>query len=277
MGEFKSDHHCIYYCGQQSLRRNKIPIIVNKWVWNALLGCDLKNDRMISVPFQGKLFNITVTQLYALISKAEEVEVEWFCAYLQDLLEVTPLKIVLFIIGDWNAKVGSQETPGGTGKFGLGVEKEARKGFIEFCQENTRVTANTPSNNTREDSTHGHHQMVNPKIRLVIFFAAKVGEASTQSSKTRMGADCCSDHELPMAKFRPKLKKVGKISRPFRYDLNQITYNYTGEVADRFKGLDLIMDRGSWQCTGGSDQDKLQEKEMQKVKMVVWRCLTNSC
>ena len=87
--------------------------------------------------------------------------------------------------------------------------------------------------------------MVNPKIRLVIFFAAKVGEASTQSSKTRMGADCCSDHELPMAKFRPKLKKVGKISRPFRYDLNQIIYNYTGEVADRFKGLDLIMDRGS--------------------------------
>ena len=91
-----------------------------------------------------------------------------------------------------------------------------------------------------------------------------------------MGADCCSDHELPTAKFRPKLKKVGKISRPFRYDLNQITYNYTREVADRFKGLDLIMDRGSWQCTGGSDQDKLQEKEMQKVKMVVWRCLTNS-
>ena len=141
MGEFNSDHHCIYYCGQQSLRRNKIPIIVNKGVWNGLLGCNLKNDRMISVPFQGKLFNITVTQLYALISNAEEVEVEWFCAYLQDLLEVTPLKHVLFIIGDWNAKVGSQETPGGTGKFVLGVQKEARKGFIELCQENTQVTA----------------------------------------------------------------------------------------------------------------------------------------
>ena len=82
--------------------------------------------------------------------------------------------------------------------------------------------------------------MVNTKIRLIIFFATKDGEASTQSSKTRMGADCGSDHEFLIAKFRLKLKNVGKISRPFRYDLNQITYDYTGEVADGFKGLDLI-------------------------------------
>ena len=135
---------------------------------------------MISVHFQGKPFNITVIQVYAPTSNAEEAEVEWFYEDLQDLLELTPKKDVLFIIGDWNAKVGSQETPGETpgvtGKFGLGIRNEAGQRLIEFCQENALVI--TPSsNNTREDSIHGHHQMVNTKIRLIIFFAAKDGEA----------------------------------------------------------------------------------------------------
>ena len=98
---------------------------------------------MISVHFQGKPFNITVIQVYALNSNAEEAEVEWFYEDLQDLLELTPPKDVLFIIGDWNAKVGSQETPGVTGKFGLGVHNEAGQRLIEFCQENALVIANT--------------------------------------------------------------------------------------------------------------------------------------
>ena len=96
-------------------------MIVNKRVQNAVLGCNLKNDRMISVHLQGKPFNIMVIQFYTPTSNAEEAEVECFCEDLQDLLELTPQKDVLFIIGDWNAKVGSQETPGITGKFGLGV------------------------------------------------------------------------------------------------------------------------------------------------------------
>ena len=98
---------------------------------------------MISIRFQGKPFNITVIQVYALTSNAEEAEVERFYEDLQDLLEVTPKKDVLFIIGDWNAKVGSQETPGVTGKFGLGIRNEARQRLIEFCQENALVIANT--------------------------------------------------------------------------------------------------------------------------------------
>ena len=133
---------------------------------------------MISVHFQGKTFNITVIQVYAPTSNTEEAEAEWFYEDLQDLLELTPSKDVLFIIGDWNAKVGSQETPGVTGKFGLGVWNEAGQRLIEFCQENALVIANTlSSNNTREDSTHGHHQMVNTEIRLITFFVAKNGEA----------------------------------------------------------------------------------------------------
>ena len=107
--------------------------MVNKRVQNAVLGCNLENDRMISVHFQGKPFNTTVIQVYAPTSNAEEAEVEQFYEHLQDLLELTPQKYVLFIIGDWNAKVGSQETPGVTGKFGLGVRNEAGQRLIEFC------------------------------------------------------------------------------------------------------------------------------------------------
>jgi len=184
MGEFNSDDHYIYYCGQESLRRNGVAIMVNKRVRNAVLGCNLKNDRMISVRFQGKPFNITVIQGYAPTSNAEEAEVEWFYEDLRELLELTRKKDVLFIIGDWNAKVGSQETPGVTGKFGLGIRNEAGQRLIEVCQQNTLVIADTPSfNNTREDSTHGHHQMVNTEIRLIIFYAAKDGEALYSQQK----------------------------------------------------------------------------------------------
>ena len=143
MGELNSDDHYIYYCGQESLRRNGVAIMVNKRVQNAVLGCTLKNNRIISLCFQGKPFNITVIQIYAPNSDTEEAEFEQFYEDLQDLLELTPKKDVLFIIGDWNAKVGSQETPRVTGKFGLGMQNEAGKRLIEFCQENALVIANT--------------------------------------------------------------------------------------------------------------------------------------
>ena len=107
MDEFNSDDHYIYYCGQESLRRNVVGIIVNKRVQNAVLGCNLKNDRMVSVCFQGKPFNITVIQAYAPTSNAEEAEVERFYEDLQELLELIPPIDVLFILGDRNAKVGS--------------------------------------------------------------------------------------------------------------------------------------------------------------------------
>ena len=119
MGEFNSDDQYIYYRGQESLRRNGVSLIVNKGVQNAVFECNLKNDRMISVHFQGNPFNITVIQVCAPTSNAEEAEVEWFYEDLQDLLELTPKKDILFIIGDWNAKVGSQETLGIIGNLSL--------------------------------------------------------------------------------------------------------------------------------------------------------------
>ena len=142
-GKFNSDDHYIYYCGQESLRRNGVALIVNKRVRNAVLGCNFKNNGMISVCFQSKPFNITVIQVYAPTTNAEEAEVEWFYENLQDLLELTPKRDVLFIIGDWNAKVGNQETPGVTGKFGLGGRNEASQTLTEICEENALVTSNS--------------------------------------------------------------------------------------------------------------------------------------
>ena len=113
-------HVQFYYCGHESLRRNGVAITVNKRVRNAVLGCNLKNDRRISVHFQSKPINIKEIQVYEPNSK--EAEVKQFYKDLQDLLELTPQKDVLFIIGDWNAKVGSQELPGITGKFVLGTK-----------------------------------------------------------------------------------------------------------------------------------------------------------
>ena len=132
---------------------------------------------MISVHFQEKPFNITVIQVYALTSNAEEAEVERFYEDLQDILELTPKKDVLFIIGDWKAKVGSQETPGVTGKFGLGVQNETGQRLIEFCQENALVIANTLFQQHKRKLYTWTSQMVNTKIKLIIFFAAKGGEA----------------------------------------------------------------------------------------------------
>ena len=150
MGEFNSDYHYIYYCGQESLRRNGVAIIVSKRVQNAVLGCDLQNNRMISIHFQGKSFTIMVIQVYSPMSNAKEAEVKQFCEDLQDLQELTPKKDVLFIIGDCNAKVGSEEIPGVTGKFGLGVQNEVGQRLIEFFQENALVIAHKHTHRERE-------------------------------------------------------------------------------------------------------------------------------
>ena len=166
-------------------------------------------------------FNITVIQVYAPTSNTEEAEVEWFYEDLQDLLELTPKKDVLFITGDWNAKVGSQETPVGTGKFGLGIRNEAGQRLIEICQENALVIANTLFQKHKRDytwtSSDGQH-----RNQIDYMLCRQRWRSSIQSAKTRLGADCGSDPELLIAKFRLKLKKVGKTTRPFRYDLNQI-------------------------------------------------------
>ena len=153
-------------------------------------------------------------------SNAEEDEVEQLYEDLQHLLELTPKKDVLFIIGDWNAKVGSQETPGVTSTFGLGMRNEAGQSLIEFRQENALVIANTLFQQHKRrlytwTSPDGPH-----RNQIDYILCSQRWRSSIQSAKTRSGADCGSDHELLITKFRLKLKKVGKTARPFRYDLN---------------------------------------------------------
>ena len=143
--------------------------------------------------FQGKPFNITVIQLYAPTSNAEEAEVEWFYEDLQDLLELTPQKDVLFIIGDWNGKVASQETPGVTGKFGLGMRNEARQRLIAFCQESALVMENT----LFQQHKRRLYTWTSPEIRLIIFSAAKDGEALYSQQK--------QDQELTVAQIMNSL------------------------------------------------------------------------
>ena len=181
-----------------------------------------------------------VIQVYDPTSNAEEAEVEQFYEDLQDILELTLRKDVLFIIGDWNAKVGSQETPGVTAKFSLGVQNEAGQRLIEFCQENALVITNTLFQQLKRKlytctSPDGQY-----RNQIDYILCSQRWRSSIQSAKTRLGADCASDHELVIAKFRLKLKKVGKTTRPFKYDLTQIPNDYTVEVRNEFKGLDLI-------------------------------------
>ena len=208
---------------------------------------------------------------------------ERFYEDLQDLLELTPKIDVLFIIGDWNAKVGSQETTGVTDKFGLGLWNEARQRLIEFCQENTLVIANTLFQQPKRRlytwaSPDGQHQN-----QIDYILCSQRWRSSIQSAKIRLGADCGSDQEILIAKFRLKLKKVEKrkTTRSFQYDLNQISNDYTVEVRNRFMELDLI------ECLKNYGQRFMAlyrrqksrpspEKEAQKVKVVVWGGLKSS-
>ena len=220
MGEFNSDDHYIYYCGQESLRRNGVAIMVNKSLkCSTWMQSQKQQNDLCSFPRQ-------TIQYYSNPSlcptrNAEEAEVERFYEDLQDLLELTPKKDVLFIIEHWNAKVGSQKTPGVTGKFGLGIRNEVGQRLIEFCQENTLVIANTLFQQRKRrlytwTSPDGQH-----RNQIDSIVCSQRWRSPIQSAKTRQGADCGPDQKLLIAKFRLKLKKVKKTTRPFRYDLNQ--------------------------------------------------------
>ena len=194
---------------------------------------------MISVRFQGKPFNITVIQVYAPTTNSKKGGLMVLWRRIRPFRTNTQTRC-LFIIGDWNSKVGSQEIPGVTGRFGFGVQNEAGQKLTDFCQENALGIANTLLKQPKRwlytwTSPDGQNQNQTDYI-----LCSQRWRSSIQSAKIRPEADCGSDHELLIAKFRLKLKNIGKTPRPFRYDLNQIPYDYTMEVTNRFKRLDLI-------------------------------------
>ena len=175
-----------------------------------------KKDRMLSVHFQGKPFNIMVIQVYAPTNNAEKVEVEWFYEELQRPPRTNTLQDILFIIGDWNANVGSQEIPGVTGKFGLGVKDEAGQRLTKFCQENKLVTANTlfQQHKRRLYTWTSPDDQYQNEIDYIL--CSQRWRSSVESAKPRLGANWCLDQEFLIAKLRLKLKKF----RPFKYGLN---------------------------------------------------------
>ena len=206
MGEFNSDDHYIYYCGQESLRRNGVAIIANKRVWNAVLGYNLINDRMTlcSFPRQTIPYHSNPS-----LCPNQECWRSWSWMVLwwptRPSRTSTP-KFVLFTIRDWNAKVGSREIPGITGKFGLGVQNEAGQRLIEFCQENALIIANTLFQQHKRrlyTCTSQDGQYWNQTDYIL---CSQIWRGSIQSAKTRPGADCGSDHELLIAKFRLKIQ-----------------------------------------------------------------------
>ena len=176
-----------------------------------------------------------VIQVY--IPTTNVKETEQFYEDLQDLLKLKPKNDILFIIGDWNAKVVSQETLGGvTGKFGLGVQNEAGKRPTVLSKE-CSTHSKHPLPTTWDNSTHGRHQMVNTEIRLIYIFCSRSWRSSIRWAKTRPGAEIMN---YLLQNSDLNWRKVGKTTTPFRYDRNQIPYTYTVEVTNRFKGLDLI-------------------------------------
>ena len=214
MGKFNSDDHYIYYCEQESLRRNGVAIMVNKRVWNAVLGCSLKNDRTISVHFQVKPYNIMVIQVYAPTSNAEEAEVGWFYEDLQDLLELTSKKDVLFIIEDWNANRKSRFTWSNRQIWPWSTEWNRAKANRILPTECTGHSKH-PLPATQEKTLHTDITRWSiPKSDWLYSLQPKMEKLYTVS-KDKTGSWLWLRSWTPYAKFRLKLKKVGKTIRPF--------------------------------------------------------------
>ena len=239
MGEFNSYDQYIYYCGQESLRRNGVAIMVNKSPkCSTWMQSQKRQNDLCSFPRQTIQHHSNPS-----LCPNQQRWSSWSWTVLwrpTRTFRTNTQKRRPFHYRGLECKVGSQEIPGVTGKFGLGVQNKAGQRIIEFCQENALVIANTLSQRHKRrlytrTSPDGQHQN-----QIDYILCSQRWRSSIQSAKTRPGADCGSDHELLIAKFRLKLKKVGKTTRPFGYDLNHIPYDYIVEVRNRLKGLDLI-------------------------------------
>ena len=239
-GHFQSDDFMVYYSGHDDSKRNGVAIILKKNIAQTILGYNPVNDRIISVRLQGKPLNITLIQVYAPTTGAEEVDIEEFYSKLQKVIDDTPKKDVLIIAGDLNAKVGDEEEIEITGRFGLGQRNNAGERLIEFCKENSLCIMNTQFKQHKRrlytwTSPNGQH-----RNQIDYILCQRRWKSSVQSARTLPGADCGTDHELLVAGIRVKLKKIKRVALPKRYDLENIPEKYTLEVKNRFKALDLL-------------------------------------
>ncbi|CAF3729507.1 unnamed protein product [Rotaria socialis] len=280
MGHFISDDYHIFYCGQENHRRNGVAIIVNKRLSNSVLGYNPKNDRIISIRLLGKPINVTVIQVYAPTTGADDEEIEDFYVSLQQLVDATPKKDTIVIMGGWNAKVGSKPITGITGNFELGDRNEAGDRLLEFCQNNLFITNTCFQQPKRRlytwTSPNGQY-----KNQIDYILCSQRWRSSIQLAKTRPGADCGSDHELLIAKFPMKLKTTCKTARPARARRDKEKHingqcqqikdnNQKGKTRDLLKKIDEI--KRTFHAKNGTIKDKqgrdLMEKEDIKKR---WR------
>ena len=212
MAKFNSDNHYIYYCGQESLKRNGVAITVNKRVWNAVLGCNLKNNRMISIHFKGKPFDIRIIQVYVPTTNTKEAE--HFYEYLQDFLELTPKKKRSpFHHKGLECKNRSSKETWVTGKFSLGVQNKSKAKANRILPRKYTGHSKHPLSRTQKITLHMDIIRWSIPNSDWLYLCSQRWKSFTQSEKKRPGADYGSDDEIHITKFRLKLKKVGKTTR----------------------------------------------------------------
>ncbi|CAF3391752.1 unnamed protein product [Rotaria socialis] len=239
-GHFTSGNYEVYYSGNQNTRKNGVAMVLNKKLVSSVIGYYPKNDRMITIRLHGKPTNLTIIQIYAPTTEAEESTIEDFYMELQQTLDDVPKKDAILIIGDWNAKVGETAVPGIAGKFGLGKRNEAGEKLIDFCQENHMIITNTCFQQPKRrlytwTTPSGQH-----RNQIDYILCNRRWKSSITSIKTRPGADCGTDHELLLACLRIKLKQHHKSTQTAKPDLQNIPYKYKIEVKNRFDALNLM-------------------------------------
>ncbi|XP_042856752.1 craniofacial development protein 2-like [Penaeus japonicus] len=232
-GYFRSEDFTVYYSGHKSNRTRGVAIICNKMVANAVLGFNPLNDRIMTLRIQCKPINVTIVQVYAPTTAAEETEIEEFYEQLQEVTESIPSQDIVIIMGDFNAKVGSREEKPMTGKFGLRDRNTSRDMLVDFCAANDLCITNTmfKQHNRRLytwTSPNGDY-----KNQIDYILVKNRWKSSIIATKTLPGADCGSDHELLIANLKVRLKKVKKENQPVRYDLQNISNEFTVEVENK--------------------------------------------
>lgn len=239
-GYFQSDDFMIYYSGHDNMRRNGVAIILRMNIAKSVLGYNPVNDRIISIRIRGRPLNITLIQVYAPTTDAEEEDIEEFYGKLQQVIDDTSRKDILLVVGDWNAKVGNEEEKGIVGRYGLGKRNDAGERLIEFCRENSLSIMNTQFQQHKRRLYTWTSPNEQHRNQIDYILCQRRWKSSVTMTRTLPGADCGTDHELLVAGICIKLRKTKRATLPNRYDLENISEEYITEVKNRFSALELL-------------------------------------
>lgn len=240
MGHFNSTDHSVYFCGNEKGGRNGVGIICSSEISRCVLGYNPVSDRIISIRIQGKPINISIIMVYAPTSAAEIEELEDFYDKVQEVLDEIPKGDILYILGDWNAKVGKQPTQSVTGEFGLGERNDRGEYLIDFCVSNNLAVMNTFFKMHKRRLFTWTSPDKNTKNQIDYVICQQRWKSSICRVSTRPGADCGSDHNLLVAEVKVKLKSIQQTKRKIKFDLGKIAPEYNVEIKNRFEVLSRL-------------------------------------